>query len=156
MPLWARRFVERWNSPRSRRVSKASLALIFLLVIALLSGNQFFFLLANQLRTGFGLFQQAHPLQSSPALLNLASPQARVRGQDGIACLLDAQWSPRGDAIAVLGVDDELYESGFEDNPFRLVGAVQVQRLDHAPEEAAARVLQVTGEGVKDVTGRTR
>jgi len=105
MPLWARRFVERWNSPRSRRVSKASLALIFLLVIALLSGNQFFFLLANQLRTGFGLFQQAHPLQSSPALLNLASPQARVRGQDGIACLLDAQWSPRGDAVAVLGYE---------------------------------------------------
>lgn len=101
--------MERWHTPRSRkrlrRVSNVSLALIIVLVIALLSGNQFFSLLANQLRTGFGLFQQAHPVQSSLALLNLASSQPRVRGQDGIVCLLDAQWSPRGDAIAVLGYE---------------------------------------------------
>lgn len=107
MPPWARRFVERWHSPRSqkrlRRASNVSLALIILLVIALLSGNQFFVLLANQLRAGFGFSQQAHPVQSSPASSNLTSSQARVRGQDGIACLLDARWSPRGDAIAVLG-----------------------------------------------------
>ena len=105
MPVWARRFVERWHPPRSRRVSNLSLALLVLVVIALLSGNQFFALLANQLRVGFGLFQQARPAPSSPALLNVTYPQARVRGQDGIACLLDTQWSPRGDAIAVLGYE---------------------------------------------------
>lgn len=110
LPPWARRFVERWCAPRSRqrlrRVSNISLALLILLVIVLLSGNQFFALLATQLRAGFGLFQQARPLQSSPALPNLISPQPRVHGQDGIVCLLDAQWSPRGDAIAVLGYED--------------------------------------------------
>ncbi len=110
MPLWARRFVERWQSPGSRkplrRVSNVGMALIILLLIALLSGNQFFSLLANQLRTGFGLFQQLRPAQSSPALLSLTSQQDRARGQDGIACLLDAQWSPRGDAIAVLGYEN--------------------------------------------------
>ena len=107
MPVWTRRFVERWHVSRSqkrvRKMSNLTLALIILLVIALLSGNQFFSLLANQLRTGFGLFQPARPVQSSPALLTSTSPQSRLRGQDGIACLLDAQWSPRGDAIAVLG-----------------------------------------------------
>lgn len=110
MPVWARRVIERWHSPRARKrlrkVSNASLALIILLVIALLSGNQFFSLLANQLRTGFGLFQQARPVQSSLALLNPLTSLAHVRGQDGIACLLDAQWSPRGDAIAVLGYEN--------------------------------------------------
>ena len=110
LPPWARRFIERWRTPRSRkrvrRVSNVGLTLLILLVIALLSGNQFFALLANQLRTDFGLLQQASPVQSSPASLNLASPQTRVRGQDGIVCLLDAQWSPRGDAIAVLGYED--------------------------------------------------
>ena len=106
MPVWARRFVARWHAPRSRKVSNLSLALIILLLIVLLSGNQFFSLLANQLRAGFGLFQQSQPAPSSPALLNSTSTQARVRGQDGIACLLDAQWSPRGDAIAVLGYEN--------------------------------------------------
>jgi hypothetical protein len=110
MPVWARRVIERWHSPpvrkRLRKVSNVSLALIILLVVALLSGNQLFSLLANQLRTGFGLFQQARPVQSSLALLNPLTSPARVRGQDGIACLLDAQWSPRGDAIAVLGYEN--------------------------------------------------
>lgn len=110
LPFWARRFIQRWQTPHShrrlRRVSNVGLGLIILLVIALLSGNQFFALLANQLRTGFGLFQQAHPVQSSTTLLNLTTAHARVPGQDGISCLLDAQWSPRGDAIAVLGYED--------------------------------------------------
>ena len=109
MPTWARRFAQRWQTPRSRqrlrRLGNASLALVILLAVALLSGNNFFTLLANQLRTSFGLFQPPHQAQSSPAWLNASIPLAHLRGQDGIACLLDAQWSPRGDAVAMLGYE---------------------------------------------------
>ena len=108
-PVWARHLAERWHMLRSRqrmrRVSNVGLALIILLVMALLAGSNFFTLLANQLRA-FGLFQQSRPAQSSPAFLNATSPRGNVRGQDGIACLLDAQWSPLGDAIAVLGYEN--------------------------------------------------
>lgn len=86
-----------------RKINNAGLALVVLLMIVLLSGNNFFSLAANALRTGFGLIPQAAPhtnLQFSPALLTLPE---RVRGQDSMACLLDAQWSPAGDAVAVLG-----------------------------------------------------
>lgn len=109
MPAWARHFTRLWQTPgtrqRLRKLSHVSLALIILLVMVLLSGNQFFSLLANQLRAGFGLFGPSHPLQSSKSLLNQSTPFAHVQGQDGVACLLDAQWSPRGDAIAVLGYE---------------------------------------------------
>jgi hypothetical protein len=107
MPAWAGRFMQRWQSPysrqRVRKVSNAGLALVILLVIALLSGNKLFSLLANQLRAGFGLFVQPRPNQSS--LLSVSTSLTHVHGQDGIACLLDAQWSPQGDAIAVLGYE---------------------------------------------------
>ncbi|HKV58333.1 MAG TPA: WD40 repeat domain-containing protein [Ktedonobacteraceae bacterium] len=107
MPAWARRFMQRWQVLHSRRrlrkISSAGLVLAILLIILLLSGNSFFSLVASQLRTGFGLFQQTVPQTHSSSLLNVSPPLIHVHGQDGIACLLDAQWSPAGDAIAVLG-----------------------------------------------------
>ncbi len=49
-----------------------------------------------------------------------------------------------GAAIALQGVDDELYQTGFEDHPFRLVGAAQVWRI---PQDISAdgqvRILDV-------------
>jgi hypothetical protein len=108
-PAWASRFMQRWQAPhtrqRLRKVSNASLALVVLLVIALLSGNNFFSLLANQVRAGFGLFQPTAPRSNRSSSLNILTPLTHVHGQDGIACLLDSQWSPRGDAIAVLGYE---------------------------------------------------
>ena len=107
MPAWARRLMRRWQAPHSRqrlrRVSNAGMVLAVLLIIMLLSGNNFFSLMANQLRSGFGLFQQAAPRTNPSSSLNVSPPLKHVHGQDGIACLLDAQWSPAGDAIAVLG-----------------------------------------------------
>ncbi len=109
VPAWASRFMQRWQAPhtrqRLRKVSNASLALVVLLVIALLSGNNFFSLLANQVRAGFGLFQHTAPRSNRSSALSISTPLTYVHGQDGIACLLDSQWSPRGDAIAVLGYE---------------------------------------------------
>lgn len=88
MPVWVRRFVQSWQTPHARqhlrKVSNAGLALVILLVIALLSGNNFFSLLANQLRAGFSLFQQ--PRHDRPFLLSVSTPLTHVHGQDGIAC----------------------------------------------------------------------
>ncbi len=109
VPAWASRFMQRWQAPhtrqRLRKVSNASLALVILLVIALLSGNNFFSLLVNQVRAGFGLLQHTAPRSNRSSLLSVSTPLTPVHGQDGIACLLDSQWSPRGDAIAVLGYE---------------------------------------------------
>src|SRR5712691_9690410 len=93
-PAWASRFMQRWQAPhtrqRLRKVSNASLALVVLLVIALLSGNSFFSLLANQVRAGFGLFQYTAPRSNPSSLLSVSTPLTHVHGQDGIACLLDS------------------------------------------------------------------
>ena len=117
---------EAWRSPRIWRVAAAALAAVYLL--------------------------------GSAAGINAQTRWFKLRGER-MHMLVEAVASTAaahpGDAIALVGVDDELYDSGFRDNPFRLVGAAQVQRLDHAPEAAATRVLQVTAAGVKDVTGRT-
>ncbi len=106
MPAWTTRFIQLWQAPHARRrlrkAGNAGLALVVLLVIALLSGNNFFTLLANQL-SGYGLFQHTAPPSTAPSLFTISSSLVHVPGQDGIACLLDTQWSPRGDAIAVLG-----------------------------------------------------
>src|ERR1700681_1306884 len=109
VPAWASRFMQGWQAPRTRqrlrKVSNVSLALVVLLVIALLSGNNFFSLLASQVRAGFGLFQHAAPRTDLSSSLGVSTPLTHVHGQDGIACLRDSQWSPRGDAIAVLGYE---------------------------------------------------
>jgi len=107
VPAWAGRWMRRWQVPysrqRLRRMSNAGMVLAILLIILLLSGNNFFSLVANQLRASFGLFQQAAPQTNLSSPPNASSPLKHLQGQDGIACLLDAQWSPAGDAIAVLG-----------------------------------------------------
>jgi hypothetical protein len=118
---------EAWHSPRAWRAAATALAAVYLL--------------------------------GSAAGINAQTRWYKLRGErmhmlvEAVAATAAAH---PGDAIALLGVDDELYESGFQDNPFRLVGAAQVQRLDHAPEEVATRVLQVTGQGVTDVTSLSR
>jgi hypothetical protein len=70
-----------------------------------------------------------------------------------------------GTAIALEGVDDELYQTGFESHPFLLVGVDRVWRVpgDISPEDlraaadkGQARVLHVRGSAVEDVTDSFR
>jgi len=109
LPAWAAQMLRDWRIPRHRRrlrkISNAGLLFVIVLVIALLSGNDFFALVTNGLHSGFGLFPQSssHPAVQSQSSMYFAAPLEPVRGQDKLACLLDAQWSPNGDAIAVLG-----------------------------------------------------
>ena len=68
-----------------------------------------------------------------------------------------------GDAIALQGVDDELYHSGFDGHPFLLVGAERVGRVpgDISAEDlhtavagGHTRVLEIAADGAtRDVTG---
>ncbi len=68
-----------------------------------------------------------------------------------------------GDAIALEGVDDELYQTGFDDHPFLLVGAERVWRVpaDISLEDLRAavaaghtRVLEIAADGAtRDITG---
>jgi hypothetical protein len=68
-----------------------------------------------------------------------------------------------GDAIALKGVDDELYQTGFDSHPFLLAGAERVWRVpgDISPEDLRAavakghtRVLEIAADGAtRDVTG---
>jgi hypothetical protein len=57
-----------------------------------------------------------------------------------------------GAAIALQGVDDELYQTGFEDHPFRLVGADHVWRV---PQDARVNPggdiysLDISGSGTR-------
>ena len=64
-----------------------------------------------------------------------------------------------GDAVVLQGADTQLVNSGFEDRPFRLVGAPRVSLLpdgaEALPAQAASgqvRVLKVTGNEARDVT----
>jgi hypothetical protein len=68
-----------------------------------------------------------------------------------------------GDAIALQGVDDELYQTGFEGHPFLLVGAERVLRVpgDISPDDLRnavarghTRVLKIAADGAaRDITG---
>jgi hypothetical protein len=72
--------------------------------------------------------------------------------------------SHRGDAIALEGVDDELYQTGMDSHPFPLVGAERVWRVpgDISPEDLRTavakghtRVLEINADGVtRDITDR--
>jgi hypothetical protein len=67
-----------------------------------------------------------------------------------------------GDAIALEGVDEELYQTGFDGHPFLLVGAERVVRVpgDIAPEDLRkavaaghTRVLEIAADGAtRDIT----
>jgi hypothetical protein len=77
-----------------------------------------------------------------------------------------------GFAVALKGVDSELFDAGFENGPFRLIGAQQVWLTPDtnlnapsyfrvSPEELRAgiaagdtRVLEVSGDSIRDITPR--
>ncbi len=68
-----------------------------------------------------------------------------------------------GDALALQGVDDELYQTGFDGHPFLLVGVERVWRVpgDISADDLAravgagrTRVLEIAVDGTtRDVTG---
>jgi hypothetical protein len=77
--------------------------------------------------------------------------------------LAAAAASHPGDAIALEGVDEELYQTGFDSHPFLLVGVERVGRVpqDIAPEDLRnavaaghTRVLEIAADGAtRDITG---
>lgn len=90
----------------------------------------------------------------SAAGINAQTRWFKLRGErmrmvmEGVAATVTAH---PGVGIALEGVDAELQAAGFEDHPFRLVGAAQVWVNETPPGQV--RVLEVTGDGVRDVTG---
>jgi hypothetical protein len=78
---------------------------------------------------------------------------------EGVAAAVAAH---PGDAIALEGVDDELYQTGFDGHPFLLVGAERVWRVpgDISPDDLRSavagghtRVLEIAADGAtRDVT----
>jgi hypothetical protein len=87
--------------------------------------------------------------------------QRMHRVVEGVAA---AVASHPGDAIALEGVDDELYQTGFDDHPFLLVGAERVWRRPAGPSpedlrtavaQGHTRVLEVAADGAtRDITDR--
>jgi hypothetical protein len=97
-----------WQRPeywrRFRLVSLFCIPLIFVLVLLLSIGNSLSFLIAKTFRSDFELNQTVRP-QSNSYFIPGVVPITRyhVHQQDGLACLVDAQWSPDSSLIAVLG-----------------------------------------------------
>jgi hypothetical protein len=104
-------FVDRllvWQRPenwrRLRLVSFFCFPLIFVLVVLLSMGNGFSFLISNSLYSGSDLHRIVKPQSNSYVISGMApSPSYHVQQQDGLACLVDSQWSPDSSLIAVLG-----------------------------------------------------
>jgi WD40 repeat protein len=97
-----------WILPRRRRRvfgGVAAIALTLLVVLAL-SGGELFSVIGKSFGSAFGAGETDAPEQISGDFLNAikkpVSPSV-FAGQDGLACLVDAQWSPDSSAIAVLG-----------------------------------------------------
>jgi hypothetical protein len=97
-----------WQRPENlRRFHLASIfcfPLIFVLIIILSIGNGLTLLIYNTLHIGIDL----HPVIKHQTPSNLipvitSSVHYHVYQQDGIACLVDTQWSPDSTLIAVLG-----------------------------------------------------
>jgi hypothetical protein len=97
-----------WQRPENwRRLSLASLIcfpLIFVLIVLLSIGNGLTLFIANTLQTGIDPL----PVVKSQTFPNLypnftSAVHNHIFQQDGLACLVDAQWSPNSAMIAVLG-----------------------------------------------------
>lgn len=65
--------------------------------------------------------------------------QRSNRMREVVEAVASASAAHPGAAIALYGVDDELYQTGFDDHPFRLVGAERVWRV---PQDA----VKVSGD----------
>ena len=111
-------FVDRllaWQRPENlRRFRLASIfcfPLVFVLIVLLSIGNGLSFLISNTLHPGIDLYPDVKPQTSSNLVPGITSAaHYRVHQQDGIACLIDAQWSPDSSLIAVLGYQHDCPE----------------------------------------------
>ena len=72
---------------------------------------------------------------------------------EGVAAAVAAH---PGDAIALEGVDDELYQTGFDGHPFLLVGAERVSRVagDISPDDLRSAVAGGQHARAGDCRGR--
>ncbi len=104
-------FVDRlliWQRPENwRRLRLASIfcfPLIFVLIVLLSIGNGLSLLISSSLNSGSDLHQTFKPQSNSYFIPGVAPiPSYDVQQQDGLACLVDAQWSPDSSLIVVLG-----------------------------------------------------
>ena len=100
---------ENWR--RLRLVSIFCFPLIFALIVLLSSGNGLYFLIANTLHPGIDLLPVVKSQTSSKLVLRITSTtHYHMYQQDGLACLVDAQWSPNSALIAVLGYQHDCPE----------------------------------------------
>jgi hypothetical protein len=93
---------ENWR--RFRLVSMFCIPYIFVLIVLLSIGNGLSFLIARTFRSDSGLHQTIKPRSNAYFIPGVAPiTHYHVQQQDGLACLVDAQWSPDSSLIAVLG-----------------------------------------------------
>ena len=97
-----------WQRPENwRRLSLASIfcfPLIFVLIVLLSIGNGLYFLIASTFHPGIDLLPVVKSQTSSNLVPRITSTaHYHIYQQDGLACLVDAQWSPNSALIAVLG-----------------------------------------------------
>jgi hypothetical protein len=104
-----------WQRPENwRRLSLVSifcLPLIFVLIVLLSIGNDEYFLIANTLHPGIDLLPVVKSQTSSKLVPRIASTtHYHIYQQDGLSCLVDAQWSPNSALIAMLGYQHDCPE----------------------------------------------
>lgn len=104
-----------WQRPKNRRlfylIRILSFLLIFIFVIMPGMGKGLTLLLSNSFdpRTGQQLILN-HTLSTKMFPSSSTIKYYHIKQQDGIACLLDAQWSPNSTLIAVLGYQHDCPE----------------------------------------------
>jgi hypothetical protein len=105
--IWQR--PENWR--RFRLTSILCLPLIFVLIILLGIGNGLSILISNTLYSDINPHQIVSPPNSLKLFPGSTSPKYnQIHQQDGIACLVDAQWSPDSKSIAILGYQHDCPE----------------------------------------------
>jgi hypothetical protein len=112
---WYTRTLLSWQRPENRRhwrmVGISGIVLLSFLVVLLSPGPGLYSLIARSLHVGLvsqpGLASDAYSSSSA------TSPGPIIPHLDGLACLVDAAWSPNGNFIAVLG-----YIQGCPQNDF--------------------------------------
>jgi WD40 repeat protein len=148
LPPWLSRKALTWQLPENRRrwrwATLFGIVFLIFLVIVLILGDDLSSWIASYLHIGFG----PRPAITSNAASSFSDFTIgfHVSRQDGLACLVDAAWSPDGTSIALLGYTQTCSQRNFVPAQVNIYDARTSKLIAHwMPDYPVMRTLYATG-----------
>ena len=144
---WCTRTLLSWQRPENRRhwrlIGISGIVLLSLLVVLLSLGPGLSSWITSNLHSG--LVSQSGLASDAYSSSSFTSPGPSLPRQDGLACLVDAAWSPNGNFIAILGYTQSCPQRDFVPAQVNIYDAHTSKLIAHwAPDYPVGRMLYGT------------